>query len=141
MFVSIFQTYDGTVVNSTSYKDGSFVLQLANPVQGGSYICRVPEASLHRACVEESLNGSVRVDVVGARLSLLEAEKDALKAENVALTQQLANNTQELQQVTEQLHELQAQSTHQDQELTTLIGQLDELKPVLGQNLTGEFKH
>ena len=107
------------MVNSTSYTDGQFVLQLGNPVVGGRFTCRVPPPSLPQACVRGGLNASITVDKVEARISILEAKEDDLKAQNINLTHQLGDLKDENVNLTQQLGDLK--------------------QAVLGQNLSGEL--
>ena len=71
-------------LSSSGYHDNSFHLTLPNPVEGGSYTCRVPPATacLHGNGTREA---TLTVDKMEARLAVLEARQSALEGKNVHL--------------------------------------------------------
>nr|KAG5712542.1 hypothetical protein BaRGS_011516 [Batillaria attramentaria] len=62
---------------------GSFLLTLSNPVQAGTYECRLEDPSVADKCVQNlsviKLRAHVTVHQVPARLSLLDAQVDVLQ--------------------------------------------------------------
>lgn len=74
-------TPTGQVVPSSDVVSGRFLLTLPNPVQGGTYTCRLADPAVVSACVSTYKNmyllkygAGVHVDESQARLSLLSAE-------------------------------------------------------------------
>ena len=69
---------------SSAYRYGFYYLSLPNPVESGSYTCRIPPAE---SCVpgNEAGEATVNVDKVDARFAVMEGRQAALEAKNVVL--------------------------------------------------------
>lgn len=99
-------TPQGATLHSSAFRDGHFVLHLPSPVTGGAYTCRV-RAQLPMACILNDTQDTWTVDLMQARLVILETRQayaeakfrndtEHLLAENLSLRQQLASTTSSL---------------------------------------------
>ncbi|XP_070183112.1 uncharacterized protein [Littorina saxatilis] len=80
-FEVTWETPSGKTEQSSSYKDGSFLLKLPNPVEGGTYTCRLPPSA---ACLHDNRTGeaTLTVDKMEARQAVLEARQASLENVN-----------------------------------------------------------
>nr|QBA18394.1 VIgL family C1q-related protein 4 isoform 1 [Littorina littorea] len=112
------ETPSGQTEQSSSYKDGSFLLKLPNPVEGGTYTCRLPlsAACLHGGTGEPTLT----VAKMEARLAVLEARQEGENSELKSLVRDLQNNNSDL---TTKYNALE----NQNSDLTTKYNALNRL--------------
>ncbi|XP_070173732.1 fibrinogen C domain-containing protein 1-like [Littorina saxatilis] len=80
------QTPSGEVWNSSYQDNGTFVLSLSSPVQGGNYSCQLPPSAPAVRCLDATspLNSAAQlyVDDKDVRLSFLEARQRELEQVN-----------------------------------------------------------
>lgn len=89
-------TPTGQEETSSDVANGRFLLTLSNPVQGGTYTCRLADPSVVSACVSTYKNmhflkwgARVHVDESQARLSLLSAEMGSMTKRDEELESKL----------------------------------------------------
>jgi len=139
----LFQTPSGHILASTNYKDGYFHFHLANPIEDGSYTCRVPQQHVASACLHGNHNAtgqaSVVVDRMEARMTLMEAEVRSLRHDKLQLEQQVTVLQNNLTQKVDILDNQFTQKVNNLQNDLTQKADLNDLTQnfaVLKNNLT-----
>ena len=127
---------------SSEYKEGQFLLMLDNPVTGGSYTCKIPQASASSACLHgnntQAGEATVTIDQTETRLLALEARQGVLMTENNQLKDRLAqlevNHTEHTGQlhqdnsaISQQVQDLGQQLLQQQQNNSDLYQQVQDL--------------
>lgn len=73
----------------STHINGTFVLSVPNPIQGGNYTCRLSTRLPPLSCLPHNSSvfgsSSVTVDEVKMRLSLLEGEQEMIRTEKQVL--------------------------------------------------------
>ncbi|KAK7090420.1 uncharacterized protein [Littorina saxatilis] len=100
----------GQTEQSSSYKDGTFLLKLPNPVEGGTYTCRLPPSA---ACLHGNGTGeaTLTVDKTEARLAVLEARQESLENKNSDLTNKYTTLKLEKDALENRVDDLQDKNT------------------------------
>nr|KAG5689077.1 hypothetical protein BaRGS_010611 [Batillaria attramentaria] len=149
------KTPKGLTLDSTTYSNGQFLLNLPNPVHGGWYQCEIdnPSPSAMSTCMRDASSlergAFVDVDEVQVRLTLAESlqcatreirseldrvdasfadEMEKLRARDTVVKAELEQQKTAVSAVTAQIGDLRAGDSKLEEELRQLRGLLDEQK-------------
>ena len=153
MFDWLFQLPNGTSVEGATFKDGHFLLNLANPVQDGVYECHIIADKNHSTCSmptpsneHSSISANLTVNTFSVRLMLIEERLGKLEAihrgsgdllDEEACTQSAQDPL--LRELEEKLDNVTAENTVLSGELRIMAEKLGKLEHQLqaGLNVTG----
>ena len=133
-YLYVTQTPSGATMTSSTYTNGYFNLPLATNLQGGTYVCRVPQQYLSSACLHGNSSAdqaSVKVDSGEVRMMVVVAELGELRDRNQQLQQQLDSVNSSLTQQVSTVNDTLTQqvSTVNDtlrQEITQQVTEVDD---------------
>lgn len=106
-FVFVGQFPSGEKHLTSMQFNGFFIINLPNPVEGGSYTCRLSSQLPPASCLPQNASvlrsSSVSVDEVRMRLSLVEAEQDILQNEKRVEIDRLTEENRRVKELAESL--------------------------------------